>query len=499
MKIIVQAGGIGSRLEGLTVNKPKCLVAINNLPIIFHLFKKFPSAEFSIIADYKVEVLEKYLKIFANNYRYKIIKTNKKGTISGIKEAISDFDDNEPFMIIWCDLILADDFEIPNCYNWIGISNDFECRWSYKNDLFEKTPSKKDGVAGLFIFENKQILKNIKEEGAFVPWLQEQNIKFKRLNLKGTKEIGTVLSYCDNELSLPRCRVFNKFTFKDDVVIKTPVDEQGKKIALDEINWYKHIQNLNFKNIPVIYNYSPLEMKKIQGKNIFEFENLNIIQKEEIIKNIIKTIKNLHALEKEKPANLEDCYSVYYNKTFLRLERVKDLIPLANEKYIKINSKLYKNPLFYKDKIKSEIERNYPKNFNLIHGDTTLSNIMFDLFGEKAILIDPRGYFGNTKLYGDKDYDWAKLYYSINGGYDNFNRKKFFLKINDSDIEFSIGKNEWEDMENYFFENLPELNKYKIKLLHGLIWLSLTTYAWEDYDSICGAFYQGVIKINEVI
>ncbi|MBQ8475471.1 NDP-sugar synthase, partial [bacterium] len=144
------------------------------------------------------------------------------------------------------------------------------------------------------------------------------------------------------------------------------------------------------------------------------------------------------------------------------------------------------------------IEANYPDKFNLIHGDTTFSNIMFDLFDEKVVLIDPRGYFGNTKLYGDRCYDWAKLYYSINGGYDNFNRKKFNLKINENDVEFSIHKNDWADMEEFFFENLPDINKYKIKLLHGLIWLSLTTYAWEDYDSILGAFYQGVIKLNEI-
>jgi choline kinase len=33
--IIIQAGGRGSRLEFLTVNKPKCLVSIDNLPVIF--------------------------------------------------------------------------------------------------------------------------------------------------------------------------------------------------------------------------------------------------------------------------------------------------------------------------------------------------------------------------------------------------------------------------------------------------------------------------------
>ena len=40
-KIIIQAGGKGTRLEGLTRNKPKCLVPVNNLPILFYAFKKF--------------------------------------------------------------------------------------------------------------------------------------------------------------------------------------------------------------------------------------------------------------------------------------------------------------------------------------------------------------------------------------------------------------------------------------------------------------------------
>ena len=36
MHIIVQAGGKGTRLEKYTRNKPKCLVSVNNRPIIFY-------------------------------------------------------------------------------------------------------------------------------------------------------------------------------------------------------------------------------------------------------------------------------------------------------------------------------------------------------------------------------------------------------------------------------------------------------------------------------
>lgn len=63
--IIVQAGGKGSRMERLTRNKPKALVPVNNLPMIFHLFKKFSDKKFIIIGDYKFDVLKKYLYTFA--------------------------------------------------------------------------------------------------------------------------------------------------------------------------------------------------------------------------------------------------------------------------------------------------------------------------------------------------------------------------------------------------------------------------------------------------
>lgn len=112
-EIIIQAGGKGTRLEGLTRNKPKCLVPYDNLPIIFHLFRKYPHAHFSIIADYKIDVLRKYLSIFGREFSYTIIKPQGSGTMSGLREAISHFSESESFMIIWCDLILGAEFRLP--------------------------------------------------------------------------------------------------------------------------------------------------------------------------------------------------------------------------------------------------------------------------------------------------------------------------------------------------------------------------------------------------
>lgn len=114
------------------------------------------------------------------------------------------------------------------------------------------------------------------------------------------------------------------------------------------------------------------------------------------------------------------------------------------------------------------------------------------------VLIDPRGYFGFTELYGDEQYDWAKLYYSIVGNYDMFNLKKFRLHINENSVNLKIKSNNWEDMEDVFWEETGA-NKETIKLLHAIIWLSLTTYAWQDYDSICGAFYNGLYYLEDIL
>lgn len=498
--IIIQAGGKGSRLETLTLNKPKCLVPVNNLPIIFYIFKKFPNANFKIIADYKFDVLERYLKIFATEFNFEIIKTNKKGTCSGISPAISKLKSEDPFMLIWCDLILSDNFELPNTdNNFVGISKDFECRWSYKKDNFIEEASKEDGVAGLFIFENTNLLKDVPQEGEFVSWLSRQNIKFDRLNLNGSKEVGTMISYYENNQSENRCRPFNKIDFYEDYVEKYPIDEQGEKLAINELDWYKTINNFShFKYIPKIHSFEPFRIERIKGKNIFEYQSLTLEQKKGILEKIINVLKELHSLDKKIPSSTQDCQLNYIDKTFERLDKVRELIPFAKDEFIKINGEYLKNPLFIKDELIKKLKNIFPNKFSIIHGDPTFSNLMLRANEIEPVLIDPRGYFGNSKIYGDVNYDWAKLYYSLVGNYDQFNNKNFALQIKEDDIYFKVNSNNWEDVEDYFFEKTG-CNKLSIKLLHAVIWLSLTTYSWEDYDSICGAFYNGVIYLNEIL
>ena len=46
------------------------------------------------------------------------------------------------------------------------------------------------------------------------------------------------------------CRPFNEVVLNDETITKRGIDEQGKKIAADEINWYKHVTALGCTSIP---------------------------------------------------------------------------------------------------------------------------------------------------------------------------------------------------------------------------------------------------------
>ena len=229
--IIVQAGGKGTRLKHLTKNKPKALVPIDNLPMIFHLFRKYPDKRFIIIADYHKEVLREYLGAFAE-VKYQVADAKGSGTCSGILQALEKIPENQLFMLVWSDLILPEEFRLPDAYeknhisssdeipDYIGISKTFPCRWSYAGSQFVEERSSEHGVAGFFLFRDKAQLSDVPESGEFVRWMQSRNMVFEEISLAGTREFGLLEEY--EKLGREKCRPFNRITVDGDVLVKAP-------------------------------------------------------------------------------------------------------------------------------------------------------------------------------------------------------------------------------------------------------------------------------------
>ncbi len=73
MKLVILAGGRGSRISEETYDKPKPMIKIGKHPIIWHIIKyflKYKVSEIIIAAGYKSEVIKKYF----NNFKIKNTK-----------------------------------------------------------------------------------------------------------------------------------------------------------------------------------------------------------------------------------------------------------------------------------------------------------------------------------------------------------------------------------------------------------------------------------------
>ncbi len=493
--VIVQAGGKGTRLRRYTRNRPKAIVPIYNKPMVFHLFDKFEGAKFEIIGDYKMDVLRKYLDAFSSADCTIVGTGGKGGTCSGIKEALANIPEGKRIMLIWCDLVLDPELEIPDSEgNLIGLSDRFECRWSYKDGRLVEEASSERGIAGVFVFKDKSVLADVPEEGEFVRWLSQSGIALDPFFIGDSREYGLEDRIPKSEGG--KCRPFNEVVVKDGRLIKRGIDAQGVKLGERERAWYKFVSQFGEVATPRIYGYDPLEMEMINGRNIYAYD-FDKDTKRRVLGKMVAALKHLHSLA-SVPKDDVSIMGAYYDKTVDRLKKVRNLVPYADQERITVNGRSCRNVFFHLDELKKKIEGLKCEDFRLIHGDCTFSNMMLRE-GEDPVFIDPRGYFGRTELYGDPDYDWAKMYYSLKGNYDKFNIRKFDLEIKD-DITLTIESNGWEDMEDEYFDLLKdEVSPEKIKLLHAVIWLSLTTYAWEDYDSICGAFYNGIWYLEEVL
>ncbi len=497
--VIAQAGGKGSRLKHFTWNKPKCLLSVGGQPLLNHLFDRFPSANFLVIGDYLYEVLAKYLEVFPPQVPVQLIQAKTKGTISGIDQALAYIPEETPFVLSWCDLLLerVPDWEIDD-KNWIGLSRSFKCRWSYNSaGVCVEEASNERGIAGFFVFPNKSILQAIPSEGECVRWFSQQPIKFEELFLDDTYELGTLDNVAEYQKNSLVSRFFNSVEIVAERVIKKARVQEFQKLIDRELNWYRTVHSFGFDRLPSLIADNPMTISRLEGVHPFELE-IDLKQKEEILRDIFQLLDRLHNCD-VKPADPKVLEEVYLQKTRDRVNSVAPLIPNFHQPTIEINGFLCRNPFHsqYQNLLWELVSEIQVDRFMLIHGDPTFSNMLVDPQNQ-AWLIDPRGYFGSSLLYGDPMYDWAKLYYSVVGDYDPFNRRCFQLKITGERVDLQIESNGWQDLEAMFVEREPD-EMSGIRLLHALIWLSLSGYVKDDYDSILASFYNGLLWLEKAL
>lgn len=501
LHIIVQAGGRGSRLRHHTWNKPKCLVSVRGKPILYHLFECFSKANFLIIGDYSFGQLETYLRVNPPSVKYTLLETGDKGTTSGISEALELVPKKSPVILVWSDLIISNPPDVKTSEVPVVVTTDaFTCRWTLnESGGLRELPGSKNGVPGLFYFSRSELFPAPPKSGEFVKWFSSNIPRFETFKCNDMEELGDFSSIEMNNEQAGFCRFFNRVEFDDtnNRVIKKVIDPIYESVHRDEINWYAQATKLGFRRIPSVLSTSPLVMEKIKGMHAYNLLDLNEREKRAVLADYLDTLTSLHD-KGSMPSSLGDLKDVYISKTRARVDSVSALIPMFERESVTVNGRKCRNLFSERHSSLFDVlqERLKVDTFSPIHGDPTFSNSLID-DKLRVWFIDPRGSFAKPGIFGDKWYDFAKVYYSAVGGYDTFNRRKFKLHVDSDTVEVLMDTPMFAEIANSIFKDYFGNEQIRVELLHGLIWLSLSGYVRDDIDSVIGSFYLGLYWIEE--
>jgi glucose-1-phosphate cytidylyltransferase len=177
MKVLILAGGLGSRLSEETTLKPKPMVELGGKPILWHIMKIYSHYgynEFIILCGYKGYMIKEY---FANYYRHMadmtidmaansveyhkskaepwkvtLIDTGTNTMTGGRIKRVKDFVGNEPFMLTYGDGVA--DVDIPKLV---------EFHKNHKGSI-TMTSVQPDGRFGALTIDNKNMVEDFKEK-----------------------------------------------------------------------------------------------------------------------------------------------------------------------------------------------------------------------------------------------------------------------------------------------------------------------------------------------
>lgn len=284
-------------------------------------------------------------------------------------------------------------------------------------------------------------------------------------------------------------RFFNEISIDKDKNILTKKSEEKEKL-INEIKWFLTLPNKLQWITPRIYSYSlEWEQPKVSMEyysyptlhHLYLYGNHNIDKWKKIFKKLFYVHNEMkgYSLKINRKDIEKALNNIYINKTIERLEKVKQ------DK----NFSRYFEKEFYINNIKIEslnklkrliielvekLEINKREELNIIHGDYFFANILYDPTADIIKVIDPRGDFGGYGVYGDPNYDLAKLAHSVDGKYDFIVEDLFELEELDKGFNYKIVYSEkYDEIKELFYSHFDKKVRLKIKFIQALLFLSM--------------------------
>ena len=106
MKVVILAGGFGTRLSEYTENIPKPMVPIGNEPILVHIMKiyaKYGFKDFYVALGYRGETIKEYFKKNKYDWNINLIDTGLNTMTGGRIKRLKSFIGKETFCLTYGD------------------------------------------------------------------------------------------------------------------------------------------------------------------------------------------------------------------------------------------------------------------------------------------------------------------------------------------------------------------------------------------------------------
>tara|TARA_B100001057_G_C22724107_1_gene900931 strand:+ start:317 stop:994 length:678 start_codon:yes stop_codon:yes gene_type:complete len=106
MKVVILAGGYGTRISEYTKTIPKPMVMIKNKPLIYYVMKiyaKYGYKDFYIALGYKGNVIKNYFKKRIHDWNVNLIETGKSTMTGGRLKRLRQLLNDETFLLTYGD------------------------------------------------------------------------------------------------------------------------------------------------------------------------------------------------------------------------------------------------------------------------------------------------------------------------------------------------------------------------------------------------------------
>ena len=106
MKIVILAGGLGTRISEYTKSIPKPMIMVKGRPLIYYIMKnysKYGYKEFYIALGYKGNIIKNYFKKNSFGWKINLINTGEKTMTGGRIKKMKKYLNNETFMMTYGD------------------------------------------------------------------------------------------------------------------------------------------------------------------------------------------------------------------------------------------------------------------------------------------------------------------------------------------------------------------------------------------------------------